>query len=566
MKFNVEAVRSNWPIPTLTALWIVMCLVIWPVGEFAINDDWGFSTPVRWLSEYGVLQFTHWQAMTLLTQVLIGAVWTFIFGFSQLNLRILVMILAAAALVVAYLFARESGLSKKTSFAASALFLASPIFSATSTSFMTDTPYLFFVLIAALFLVRSVGEDKTWTANFFIGAFFLVAAILLRQTGVAVAMAAILAEIVTHGVRRKTLLRSAALIVLSVGALAAYGWAFGDLTNNGAQLSGRNEGMREFIVDALHLRFEAVNYFFATAFWGIVYAGFFMSPIAVVLAAFNIAQAPQRLKETAILFLIALLCFAALVLTGRDFPRGNILTVEGIGPLLIASTSHAADAVRQFSIPLAAVASLGAAILAMSVANGVWEFWKNRRGGVDRARLGRAVAIIALAVLTYLPYCVYYGAWFDRYLFSTAYFAFIAAAFLTPQLDHEIARRIKVISAAIALGIFASALLVHDYFVWSRARYGLIEWVHKDQGTALHDIDGGFEFVNNQAFLTAPIDNPPTNLVDVSDRTYLIAKTPFDEYSVIDSIELRQILLNRSSTIYVLKKNRPTVTRPAETE
>ncbi len=39
------------PWPLLLVAWLLLMLIAWPVGEFAINDDWAFSAPVRWWVE-----------------------------------------------------------------------------------------------------------------------------------------------------------------------------------------------------------------------------------------------------------------------------------------------------------------------------------------------------------------------------------------------------------------------------------------------------------------------------------------------------------------------------------
>jgi hypothetical protein len=549
-----KLLQTRWPIVVLLASWMIMCLIMWPAGEFTLNDDWGFSAPVKWLAEDGVLQFNHWQAMTLIAQVFLGALWSAVFGFSQENLRLLVLVLGGLSLVSAYLFGRENGLSKKTAFAAAGLFLAWPIFSAMSASFMTDIPYLLFCLMAALFLLRSLREGEGWPVAFALGAFCLVAAVLVRQTGVAIAMAFIAAEFITHGFKRSSLLRSALLVAFCAGALFLYVQIVDSVSNNTEVLSSRNIGMREFIVDALHFRMSAINYFVATALWGLIYAGFFVAPIALAAAVYALPAARKNLRIAGALFVFAAASFALIYLTGRDFPRGNILSLEGIGPLLIEPYDRS-DGGRSFSFPLAMAAAIGMAALAAAFIAGAVSAWTRLRARFDRGWLGQAACLLLLAGLTYLPYCVYYGAWFDRYLLSTAFFALIAAVFLAPKADEAIARAFPVVCALIGAGALWSSLLVRDYFEWSRARYALIDAARTEFGAAPDDINGGFEYINYEALMSGFPDNIPTELINPSDRAFVVAHAPRDGYEVLRMTTPPRLVSNRGGDIYLLRKS-----------
>lgn len=553
MEKRLKLLRTRWPVATLLIAWTLMCLVMWPAGEFTLNDDWGFSAPVKWLVEEGVLQFNHWQAMTLIAQVLLGAAWSAVLGFSQENLRLLVLLLGGLTLVIAYLFGRENGLSKKTAFAIAGLFLAWPIFPAMSASFMTDIPYLLFSLMAALFLLRSLREGAGWPVAFGLGVVCLVAAVLVRQTGVAIAMAFIASEFIAHGFKRSSLLRSAVLVVFCAGALFAYVQIVDSISNNTEVLSSRNIGMREFVADALHFRFSAINYFVATWLWGLIYAGFFAAPVALAVAVYAAPSMRTGWRVAGGLIVFTAVFVTLIYLTGRDFPRGNILTAEGVGPLLIEPYEDGQGA-RMFSVPLAIGASVGMAALATAFIAGAVSAWGRLRASFDRAWLAQGACLLLLAALTYLPYCVYYGAWFDRYLLSTAFFAVIAALFVTPKADEKVARAFPLACVLLGAGALWSSLLVRDYFEWSRARYGLIEAARQEFGAAPDDINGGFEYINYEALMSGFPDNMPTQLVHPEGRTFLVVHAPREGYDVLRVAEPPRLVSKGGGEIYLLRK------------
>ncbi len=68
----------------LTAAWVGMATLVDPRGEFSLNDDWAYALPVKTLVERGSIRFTFWQSMTLIAQVLWGALFCLPRGFSFL--------------------------------------------------------------------------------------------------------------------------------------------------------------------------------------------------------------------------------------------------------------------------------------------------------------------------------------------------------------------------------------------------------------------------------------------------------------------------------------------------
>src|SRR5215471_11216692 len=71
----------------LAAFWCASLLIVWPVGNFPLNDDWAFARSVERLLETGNYYPTPWAAMPLLTQTLGGALFCLPAGFSFNALR-----------------------------------------------------------------------------------------------------------------------------------------------------------------------------------------------------------------------------------------------------------------------------------------------------------------------------------------------------------------------------------------------------------------------------------------------------------------------------------------------
>ena len=71
--------------------YIILIVLVNPIGDFPINDDWAYARSVLSLVEDGEFHLLGWGAMTLVSQVVWGALWVKLFGFSfdVLSLRVL---------------------------------------------------------------------------------------------------------------------------------------------------------------------------------------------------------------------------------------------------------------------------------------------------------------------------------------------------------------------------------------------------------------------------------------------------------------------------------------------
>ena len=74
---------SAWWDLAVIALLVGLCYwLVWPVGEYAILDDWAFNKSLSILHERGELRILHWNPMSLAGHVLWGWLFTKLFGVS----------------------------------------------------------------------------------------------------------------------------------------------------------------------------------------------------------------------------------------------------------------------------------------------------------------------------------------------------------------------------------------------------------------------------------------------------------------------------------------------------
>lgn len=169
---------------------IVSILLVNPLYEYPVGDDWTYALSVQYFLETGHLRLPDESAASLIFQTLWGALfcWPFGFSFSALHLSTLVLSLAGL-----WAFSRlcalrlgdvraEAASSWVPLLAALALWFH-PIFFALSFTFFTDVPFLALFLLALYFLAkgRVARQAHEHTRALVFGAVFSSLAVLVRQ-------------------------------------------------------------------------------------------------------------------------------------------------------------------------------------------------------------------------------------------------------------------------------------------------------------------------------------------------------------------------------------------------
>jgi Dolichyl-phosphate-mannose-protein mannosyltransferase len=109
-----------------------------------------------------------------------------LFGFSFVVLRLATLVLAWAGLLAWYGTLRELGTGPLLAVLGTLMLWCNPVFFGLSHSFMTDVPFVSLMNAALFFDVRWVNRGRTWDLG--LGSVFVILAVLIRQPGVALAL------------------------------------------------------------------------------------------------------------------------------------------------------------------------------------------------------------------------------------------------------------------------------------------------------------------------------------------------------------------------------------------
>ena len=160
--------------------------LVYSPADVPIVDDWTYAWSVEHYLHTRTLRMLEWSAHYPLAQILWGAVFSWLLGFSFAALRLSTMVLAWAGLVAFFLTLRELGIRGSLAALGTLAIWCNPVFFVLSHSFMTDIPLTSVMNATMLFYVRWVKRERTW--DLLLASGLATVAFLIRQIGAVFAL------------------------------------------------------------------------------------------------------------------------------------------------------------------------------------------------------------------------------------------------------------------------------------------------------------------------------------------------------------------------------------------
>jgi hypothetical protein len=160
----------------------VPLVVLRPLQDAPLIDDWAFAWSVEHLLRTGELKILDWSVSLNVAQVLWGALFCLPVGFSFTALRFSTWVVSLVGLFGLYALLRELGASRRDTLTGVALVYFYPVYFILSVSFMTDVPFVATVTWFFAALVRAVKRDSSRA----LGAALVLAclAVAIRPIGI----------------------------------------------------------------------------------------------------------------------------------------------------------------------------------------------------------------------------------------------------------------------------------------------------------------------------------------------------------------------------------------------
>ncbi len=523
---------SGYWIPTL---WLAIILVLNPIREFPLNDDWAYALSVHHCLQTGTFDPGDWPGMTLLLQVLWGALFCKIFGFSFAVLRCSVLVLGIAGSWCFFHLSKKlvGGLFWPVMVTLTAIF--NPLFLSLSFSFMTDVS--FWALSAANLYLYYQAFQKDSGKYWWAATALAMIAVLLRQFALMWPLAFALPWFLRK-LSWQSALQAFAGLVLCWGTLKGYVYymeqhellspTFGSVT---ALIKGLTFNYLKY-----RLRLTGGLVLYNTAV--------FLLPI--LLLAFMV----RRKLDILLLVLSAIPIIIFGKISWYWLPSGNVFFNAGIGPLVLPNANNHWSPDLVFPRWMFVLPGLLGAWLLLQI------------GLVRLIDIGRKAQQwpatrwwkigLVFAAIGFWFFLLIDNFQFDRYFMPLT---LVLLLLLVPRHRVGYFRKGMAITALLLMGLFALAA-THDHLQWNQARWNALNELMEQRGIPPENIDGGFEF--NGWFQSGP-RNPyikgSKSWWFVVDDEYAVSFDTFGCHQIMEAHPYHSLLKPYGDTLYTLKRS-----------
>lgn len=522
--------KKNKYILLLATLFLAQFLIISPIGEFPLNDDWVHAEMAQHWAETGAFRLNPYTGPLLYAQLIYAVGLIKIFGFSFTLLRFSTLALMAGLVFGLFFLLKKYTKNESLAFFGSLLVWLNPLIYSMSFTFMSDVPALAFLFTGLAAFYH--GSEKNKVQWFWVGSILVVIGFFIRQTTILLLPAIGLMTLVRTEQRKMKYW--AAIIIPGLVAMTIYHWL---KTHN---LLGEGVAYHE-IEDKKELVKHAVRWSVYTA----LYIGLFLLPLTVsfvkkssawlytIFGSFGLGLVSWMYYHKKELFPYVL----------------NTINHQGLGPMT--------DTVAGTYVPMlpnwvwllvSAASGIGLGLLVVNL----WNVLKNKNFYISSSAF-----ILVFALLFTGPILIFTG--FDRY-----FMALVLAGALLLILENP---RTKIQWASWALlGVMAFYTLSQTQFYmnWNRIRAELVYTAMNKYGAQIDTLDSGYEWTGYHDYWLAaqipkvyrwPAGSPwwVRFLMININREQVISTSVEEGYSIIE--ERRIFGLNPNNTLYLLKKN-----------
>ena len=477
----------------ITFTWAIAIILVNPIGDFPLNDDWAYARSVKLLLETGNFQLPGWAVANLLPQALWGALFCLPFGFSFTALRFSTLVLGWIGIVATYLLLKEFASPQRLALIGTLLVAINPVYFCLANTFMTDVPHYAITVLSLYFYV--VGIKKKSLPTIILALFIAIISFLIRQLTVALFAGYAIAYIVHYKAKISSIVTASILfLIVPIGTQKVFSEIFWP-KNFG------NYGVKEqeVVSQLTYVNPEAITSFVYFFLCTLLYLGCFLLPIAVVSFGVKLKSTKTRFAKS---LLISLFLFISttigiwLGMKGETMPiRGNLLIDWGLGPLTLRSTilspSPIPNNLEPFWFIVTIFAAVGAGLLSIFIALSIIEFLFNRTESRERKSL--TLLNNSTAFIYFLPLGL--GYFFDRYLLLLLPLTIVMMLTGIGKINgskFDLKTNLITLLSIALIGIFTIGI-THDYLSWNRVRWQALNDLMQ-QDIALNRIDGGFEF------------------------------------------------------------------------
>jgi hypothetical protein len=526
---------AHWPVLSVFALFLASLFIVPTFADVAVGDDWVYTRSVEILVNDGHLKILDLSVVTLVFQVLWGA----LFALADPSLAatristIVIVLLSGGAM---YGLLRDLGVAPRRAALGTALYLFNPLTYGLAFTFMTDPHFTALLVIAMWFYVRGLHPGRLSARWIALGSAAASLAFLVRQQGILIPLAVGLYLLLAGRWRPNTAgFRLAALVAGVPGLTMAAYYAWLLLVHGAPEQQGAFlDQMTEAGVDESRILISRMAYI------AIAYIGFFVLPLAVsALPRLRSQWLPGTWAGRVVVVLWAVAAVGGwLVFAGRGKYMPYIpqyFSLQGIGPTDVRGGRAwfvDGDWGRYLTYVCLVSTIAFALLLARRLVVG---------GSPDRAGASLVVMVGLWQFVGALPPSFHFRNWIisvDRYLLPLlpVAIALLLWALRDVRLMMPVAWLLTALLAAFSIAA------ARDFFVFQEATWDMAEQA-VGMGIPLTRLDGGaswdgyylYDYSIEQGIETQTPHGPWwTDLfAPATDSTYVVSTRELPGYDVV---------------------------------
>lgn len=177
-----------WTLLGVFGVFIVSMAIIPTFANVPVGDDWVYTRSVEILMEEGRLEILDLSVVTLVFQILWGALFS-LFDVTFVTTRLSTITIVLISTGAFYALCRDLGISKQRSALGSAVYLFNPLTFSLAFTFMTDPQFTALMVIAMWFYVRGLRPEEVSPQTIVLASIAASLAFLVRQQGILIPFA-----------------------------------------------------------------------------------------------------------------------------------------------------------------------------------------------------------------------------------------------------------------------------------------------------------------------------------------------------------------------------------------
>jgi 4-amino-4-deoxy-L-arabinose transferase-like glycosyltransferase len=463
-------------------LFVIAEFIVRPTGNYPLNDDWTYGKSILFLflnDKYDI----GTSASSLWTHLMWGMLFTKVFGFSFVVLRISTLISSVVGLFVLYKLVIQISGNARVAFVACLVLLFNPIYFNLSNTYMTDVNFST-LLICCSYFIWSFFKTHKWI-YFFLVFIFSGLLVMLRQFGIVVPVSFAISCLF---LKERKWLYSISAFVLAGTVLLIYMYyeryleihQAGQGFTSSKKLSFLSLTFWKDVLGSLKWRYPLL-----------------LTHIMVYPLPFLIIYLFSLIKQERLLIvlLISLVSFAIGFgcFFSTLFPMGNIFGnmhlgtqtfYEYVNPYVIAEKGHTYS--DTFATVMTWVKCICISLFLLTVTLYVVKFFKNK----ESRRMNPLFVCFICFLLSYVFLLMASrDIYFDRYHLPLITVLIIAFSHLSTQLKAYVGSSVLFLVFMFYVSVFGT----RDYFTMNDARWEAYRYLRFKNGIPSEKINAGYE-------------------------------------------------------------------------